>query len=78
MGIVLAGVISLGFFMQSCSKEDSYFSDVASDVATVNSTETNNSIVSEYLQLTGNQYVLNLSEKEAIACGGSVSVQFIY
>jgi hypothetical protein len=69
MGIVLLGVVSLGFFAQSCSKDDDYFSDATA----VNSVETNNLIASKYLELTNNQYVLNLSEKEANALGISKS-----
>ncbi|MDR3185181.1 MAG: hypothetical protein LBT49_07240, partial [Prevotellaceae bacterium] len=62
--IVLVSIISLGFFMQSCSHEDDIFSDtIAVD------TQQANLIASEYLELIGEQYVLNLSEEDAIALG---------
>jgi hypothetical protein len=64
--IVFVSIIALGIFAQSCSKED----DIFSNTMAVDSQQAN-LIASEYVELIGNQYVLNLSEKNAIALGVS-------
>jgi hypothetical protein len=64
LGIVLVSIISTGIFMQSCSNDFDSFSDV-----TMVDSQKANYIVLEYMELIGNQYVLNLSEDAALALG---------
>jgi hypothetical protein len=63
LAIMLVSMISIGIFMQSCNNADDNLS-----VTTIDSQKAN-IIASKYLELVGDQYRLNLSEKEAIALG---------
>jgi hypothetical protein len=64
VGILLVSTISLGIFVQSCNSADSIFSN-----PTAVDRQEANLIASEYVELIGNQYVLNLSEEKALALG---------
>jgi len=63
--LMLVGMISLGFFVQSCSNEvDDYSTN-----ANVETRWDANAIATKYLELVDNQYVLNLSEGKAVSLG---------
>jgi hypothetical protein len=63
LGFALISIITLGFLVPSCSNENDILS-----TNTVNKKEAC-IIASKYVELVGNQYVLNLSEEKAISLG---------
>ena len=76
---LLVSIISLGIFIQSCSKEDEFDDEFSATSTTAvdwkkkKETEKANKIASQYMELVGRQYVLNLSEEEALSLGISKS-----
>ena len=63
LGLFLACMVSLGFFVQSCSQENDLLSSTTVD------SQKANAIASDYVILQGNQYKLNLSEDKALSLG---------
>jgi len=69
LSISFIGMVALGVFIQSCSKDDD---DDFSTTMSVDSQKAN-AIAVEYIELIENQYILNLSEKEVLSLGISQS-----
>jgi hypothetical protein len=74
LGIVLAGMISAGIFMQSCSNEMDEYHNNSSEMIQMGSAVIKKSIAEAgtYLELKDNRYIWKLQQKQALQIGLSL------